>query len=452
MVPIGTDFARDDAQLIRSSLQKHVESMFASMSPEARKGYEHLVGSVYLPADFNELVVDRLSKSTIKTPWPISDHLSDRQRAWTRFGISPRHDDSDKPLQYVLTKSGDYVMNCFACHGGNMYGAVFPGAPNTTFALESLTESVRRIKLREKLPMAHMDVGSVFMPLGSTIGTSNAVMFGVALMNDRDKDLNVLDHMPPSMLHHDMDAPPWWHFSKKTHIYADGFAAKGHRGLMQFMLVRQNGPDKFRRWEEDFRMVYEFLSSVKPPRYPLPIEHEKAARGELVFGKHCASCHGTYGSNPTYPEINVSMAEIGTDPVRWESLTPAHRDHYGQSWFAEYGKQDTLPSPEGYTAPPLDGIWASAPYFHNGSVPTLHDVLNPNDRPKIWRRTDLELDTVKMGLSIERLDQVPSGLGSVERRWYFDTSQKGKSAAGHDFPNELTTDEKEAVLEYLKTL
>ena len=48
-----------------------------------------------------------------------------------------------------------------------------------------------------------------------------------------------------------MDAPPWWHFKKKNRLYIDGFAQKGHRALMPFALIRENGPEKFRKWELD---------------------------------------------------------------------------------------------------------------------------------------------------------------------------------------------------------
>jgi hypothetical protein len=103
-------------------------------------------------------------------------------------------------------------------------------------------------------------------------------------------------------------------------------------------------------------------------------------------------------------------------------------------------------------APPLDGVWASAPYFHNGSVPTLWHVLHPDDRPIVWHRESTGYDTTRVGFLIEELTEVPSSVGVTERRRYFDTRYSGKSAAGHRFPDELTSEEKLAVLEYLKTL
>ncbi len=400
---------------VREGLQAHVRQMMRSLSPNAAAGYRVLVSNVYLPHDFDDFVVSELEAIDLPSPFegvqPTEVHEADSDQAWSprrsetlkKFGIVARPDDPGKPLQYVVTEDGRWVMNCFACHGGSTYGVSFPGAPNTTYALESLTEQVRRIKLKHKLPLAHMDVGSIAMPLGTTVGTSNAVMFGVALMNYRDKDLNVYPlRMPASMIHHDMDAPAWWHFQRKTHMYADGFAQKGHKGLMQFMLVRQNGPEKFRSWEKDFQDVYAFLSEVKAPRYPLSINETKANRGRVVFNSNCASCHGTYGNETNdYPELNVALSDIGTDSVRHEALTSAHRKHYGDSWFADYGRQTTYSSPDGYTAPPLDGIWATAPYLHNGSVPTLRSLLFPEERPRVWRRISESFNEAEVGYMIQ---------------------------------------------------
>jgi mono/diheme cytochrome c family protein len=444
----------ESARIIRESLQVQYAQLWESMSPEAKRGYKNLVGNVYLPFDFDEEVLIDLDRD--RSPLPLVGHTrieTPRGQTFARYGLSPRIEDPTKPLQYVVSPDGHYAMNCFACHGGNLFGITYPGAPNTTYVLESLTESVRKTKLRLSKPMAHMDIGSLVMPLGTNVGTSNAVMFGVALMNYRDKELNVhVNRAPAQMTHHDMDAPPWWHFHRKHHIYIDGFAQKGHKGLMQFMLVRQNGPEKFKNWESDFRDVYAFLSELRPPKYPLPIDQELAAQGKRVFEANCASCHGTYGNESLYPERNIPIDEIGTDRVRFDALTATHRSHYGGSWFADFGGQETFAEVDGYVAPPLDGIWASAPYLHNGSVPTLWHLLNPESRPVVWRRTHLGLDIDKMGFQVEELGQLPPRLKPAEKRHYFSTSMPGKSAKGHDYPSSLTDDEKRAVLEYLKTL
>lgn len=451
----------------------------SELSPAARRGYDHLVGSAYLPSDFDSDVAYRLAKASwkmaqrkAKTSDSVSaDKLTEPTNTqlaevfWDRFGLTARPaiqadgvvennpNQLPPPLQYVVNEDGSYVMNCFACHGGKVNGATYPGAPNNRYALQTLTEEVRLLKIQLGKPLTHMDLGSAFLPLGTTRGSSNAVMFGVALMHFRDADLNVIQWRPaPKLVNHDMDPPPWWHFKKKHHLYIDGFAEKGHRGLMQFMLVRQNGPEKFRAWEDDFRDVFEFISSVPSPKYSGPIDSGLAREGEKIFVDQCSSCHGTYGAGGKYPEQIIPLDEIGTDPVRYQSLSAEHRQAYGESWFALNGKQNTLAEPGGYVAPLLDGVWASAPYFHNGSVPTLWHLLNPDKRPVVWKRATEETDFTKVGLTVEELNEVPEKLTTEQRREYFDTRAFGKSAAGHNFPEKLTPAQRDAVLEYLKTL
>jgi hypothetical protein len=153
----------------------------------------------------------------------------------------------------------------------------------------------------------------------------------------------------------------------------------------------------------------------------------------------------------------VPIDEVGTDRVRLDALAARERRDLNASWFAHFGADaaglEDRADPGGYVAPPLDGVWASAPYFHPGSVPTLWHVLHPQERPAVWRRSPEGYDEARVGLDVEEFDDLPAEklLPSV-RRGFFDTRRPGKSAAGHDFPEALTGDEKAAVLEYLKTL
>ena len=421
----------------------------------AQRGYELLTQKAYLPSDFDQETFDSLWKCWPEPERTQAEQASLEQRrllTLARYGLTPRPDDPSKPLQYVVDAEGQWTMNCFACHGGKVAGQVLPGLPNSHYALMTLTDDVRKTKIALRKRLSRMELGSLFMPLGTTNGTTNAVNFGVALMALRDKELNLVDRRPPPMLHHDMDAPPWWNFHKKKQLYIDGFAAKGSRGLMQFMLVHTNGPEKFRSWEAEFRDVYAYLSSLRPPRYPYAIDQSLASEGRVAFERVCADCHGTYGEGGEYPERMVAIDEIGTDRVRFDALTPAHRRAYGESWFAHYGELTNVDAPSGYVAPPLDGIWASAPYFHNGSVPTLWHLLHPDERPQIWQRTADGYDQERVGLEHRSVTVLPSQLTAAEQRTWFNTKLRGKSAAGHDHPNRLTDAERRAVLEYLKTL
>ncbi|MEO1616947.1 MAG: hypothetical protein AAFV88_13910 [Planctomycetota bacterium] len=425
----------------------------------AERGYRFLTERAVLPGDFTQSTVDALW-----TVWPEplrseAEKATPEQRRemiYERYGLTIRPgDDSGKPLQYVVEKNGRWTMNCFSCHGGNVYGKPTPGAPNNRFALQSLTEEIGKTKITQGLLPGRMELGAMFIPLGTTNGTTNAVVFGMGLMNGRDAKLNVVVKPPRMFTHHDMDAPPWWHFHKRPNLYIDGFAQKGHRGLMQFTLVPENGPEFYRETEDDFRDVYAYLESLRPPKYPAAIDAALAEQGRAVFQSNCAECHGTYGQDWTYPNVRVPLDEIGTDPVRLKALTVEGRQKYADSWFAHAGEPDeqtTVVEPDGYVAPPLDGVWASAPYFHNGSVPTLWHVLNPEKRPEIWRPKSQELDESRVGISIEVVDQVPKTDDMVFRRSFFDTRKFGKSRTGHDYPSELDAAERNAVLEYLKTL
>ena len=115
-----------------------------------------------------------------------------------------------------------------------------------------------------------------------------------------------------------------------------------------------------------------------------------------------------------------------------------------------------------YRARPLDGVWATAPYLHNGSVPTLYDMLTPqHQRPKIFCVGSREFDPVKVGLPVKSSEACATGLTR------FDVTGLGNSNLGHSFegtetdttklPNGiigrgLSDTERGALVQYLKTL
>jgi len=437
------------------------DAAVAADADAAARGRHLLLTRRYLPADFDQAVFDELWTTWEEPARSRAERAAPAERrrmTMDRYGLTPHPDDPTRSMQYVVDADGTWTMSCLACHQGQVDGRVIPGLPNSNYALETLTEDVRAVKLRQRKPFGHMDLGSLIIPLGTTDGTTNAVMFGVALMRHRDPDLSIVQRPPRfDLVHHDMDAPAWWHYSTRKSLYADGFAPKGHRMLMQFLLVKENGPEQFRAWEDDFRAVEAWLESLRPPAWPWSVDAALAGRGRDVFARHCASCHGTPGAAGGYPERLVDIDEIGTDRVRLDSLTAKERGELTRSWFGHMGADAAglagRESPGGYVAPPLDGIWATAPYLHNGSVPTLWHLLHPAERPAVWRRSPAGYDRSRVGLEVEVLDAAPAGrLTAAERRRRFDTTKPGKSAGGHDFPDVLDEEEKAAVLEYLKTL
>lgn len=425
----------------------------------AERGWRLLRTKTYLPPDFDQQVFDELWKV-----WPEPERsraaaatpAERRQMTFSRYGLmeAPDGDGTGPALGYVDNGNSGWVMNCFACHGGKVAGRVIPGLPNSHTALHSLTEDVRLTKLRLFKKPGHLDLASLKMPLGTSHGTTNSVIFGVALGNLRDRDMNIERARPePKLVHHDMDPPPFWNVKKKRSLYADGFAPKNHRVLMQFMLLPSNGPDKLREWEPDYQAVMAWIEAQTPPKYPNAVDEPLAVTGQKLFEQHCSECHGRYGKDAHYEQITVPIDVVKTDRVRLDALNPEHRTWMQVGWLSRFGADAVDVDPKGYVAPPLDGIWASAPYFHNGSVPTLWHVLHPDQRPAVWKRTEDGYDQQKVGLEISTFDAVPEAARTpYEKRQYFDTRAFSKSAAGHDFPNRLKPDEKAAVLEYLKTL
>jgi mono/diheme cytochrome c family protein len=424
----------------------------------AQRGYRLLLEKPYLTPDFDQQVFDELWKTweePLRKKAEAATPDERRKMAYSRYGLVERPNDRrHRPLQYVVDEKGNWTMNCLSCHQGKVAGKAYPGVPNSLYALETLTEEVHETKQRLGKPSSRMETGAMLIPLGTTNGTTNAVMFGVVLLAFRDADLNWKGGFPPPLTNHDHDAPAWWNFHRRRSLYSDGFAAKSPRAIMQFLLDKDNSGKKFREWEEDFKDIYAWLDSLEPPKYPFAVDAPLAERGHALFDEHCARCHGTAGRDSRFPNKIVPIETVGTDPVRLSALTVGQRTLYSKSWFGQYGKEPFVADPGGYVAPPLDGIWASAPYFHNGSVPTLWHVLHADERPKIWRRTEDGYDQEKVGLEFEKFDLLPQAafLAHKERHRYFDTSLPGKSAAGHRFQDNLNEDEKRAVLEYLKTI
>ena len=429
------------------------------LTPAAR-GYENLRTHAYLPPDLDDEVFNALW-----TVWSEpergaaegADPAERRKLTFSYYGLMSVPGEGGQPttpLGYIVDPQGNWSMNCLACHGGKVAGKVIPGLPNSHTALQTLSEDIRAVKIQQGKPLSHLDLGSIQMPLSTTNGTTNAVVFGIVLGAFRNPDMTVdLNKTLPKLVHHDMDAPPFWNVRKKSSLYIDGFAPKTTRPLMQFILLPRVTPEQLTEWEPEFDQIRQWIESVDVPRYPYEINRELAQRGETAFNQHCARCHGTYGENGKYAQQTIPLSEVGTDPLRMQSLTPEHRNWMKQGWLSRFGQDHVEVDPEGYVAPPLDGIWASGPYFHNGSVPTLWHVLNSKQRPKIWKRSDDGFDRERVGLEVEEFDRIPAAAKTpAQRRRYFETRLPGKSASGHLFPEKLTAEEKEAVLEYLKTL
>ena len=221
--------------------------------------------------------------------------------------------------------------------------------------------------------------------LNSSRGTNNAGQIAAVLLSLRNTDLSVRSFPVPLGANlPEMDTPPWWHMKRKRTMYYDGRTdARSVRTSMQFLLGEKS-LDDLKALEPAFRDILAFFKSLEPPKYPVPDRHGPGRpwRGRLQMT--CVRCHGTYGPDGKYPNKIVPLDVIGTDPARSLGLSDRLVAHYNKTWLG--AESPVEPAPVGYQAPPLDGIWATAPYLHNGSVPTLHALLQSSSRPARFTR------------------------------------------------------------------
>ena len=238
---------------------------------------------------------------------------------------------------------------------------------------------------------------------------------------------------------------------------------------------------------------------LKKPRWPEnvfgPIDRPRAERGRALFNSTCASCHETpLRVTPTGLKVYklFSPSEVGTDPAvavnfdrpvtvngvaqpfphaaldvlekikvayyqrnkvpaETQATWEARAVRAGNEWtprlratLKESADYDDTRVGKVYPAKPLAGAWATAPYLHNGSVPTIYDLLLPRaQRPAKFRVGQREFDPVHLGY------QAPSEPAST---FELDVSQPGNSNAGHEYGTAWTGEQRLDVIEYLKAL
>jgi len=215
-----------------------------------------------------------------------------------------------------------------------------------------------------------------------------------------------------------------------------------------------------------------WLLTAEPPKYPYPVDAARAARGEKVYAQYCAGCHGASGRSFSAPAgtekrecVGAAASEdalygpqvgritriehVGTDRRRLDSFSHDLAVHMGTVYAGYPHRYCHYRKTFGYANMPLDGVWLRAPYLHNGSVPTLRDLLEPQaGRPKLFYRGNDVYDPRKVGFVADA-----PALGG--RKFFaYDTSQPGNGNAGHEgreYGTRLAPADKDALVEYLKT-
>ncbi|MBC7943668.1 MAG: c-type cytochrome, partial [Burkholderiales bacterium] len=194
-----------------------------------------------------------------------------------------------------------------------------------------------------------------------------------------------------------------------------------------------------------------WLLDVKPPVYPYAIDRELALSGESIYQAYCADCHGQSGADFKGARVGhvTPIAEIGTDRGRLDSFTADLAANLGSVYAGYDWRFKGFRKTFGYANMPLDGLWLRAPYLHNGSVPTVRDLLEPaSARPRVFYRGYDVYDPRKLGFVSDVAEE--NGRAYFE----FDTSLAGNDNQGHEgkaYGTELRAEQKAALVEFLKT-
>lgn len=261
------------------------------------------------------------------------------------------------------------------------------------------------------------------------------------------------------------DFPPIWNQRQredlKLQLHWDGNNAE----LRERNLIAASGVVGRDLQALDFdrlQRITAYIRDLKPPRYEemnpegredLRIKQELVEKGRDLYKKYCFDCHDPGGKR--FDKV-VPVEEIGTDRNRVDAFTEDLKEELNKvgpiyvMGGTKVWELRNFKKTNGYVNTLLDGIWLRAPYLHNGSVPTLKDLLNkPDQRPKKFYRGNDLYDWEKVGFK--------SDVSAQDGRKFFeyDTAKPGNDNGGHHghlYGTELPELEKEALIEYLKTL
>lgn len=426
-------------------------SVWSAEKPSAERGKAILTSHALNPPLWSRKAYDNAWKH-----WGVKERPSDYDAAFrAHYGLHVAPFDN-KGLPLGLQESNGLlsrgiINNCLLCHASTIAGQTLIGLANSALDLQALFHD-----------LSHQDgfqinEGFDFSVARGTVDPINPLTF---LISFRDAELNV---RPQQKLGYSSDVasdpPAWWQLKrKKTRDWTGNVDVRSTRVDMVNLLNPINGPAYIKKQESAFADIGAFLMTIEAPKYPFSIDSTRAERGQVVYESKCVKCHG---SKTSYPNRIVPFDVIGTDRTLADAMTPRLRENFNASWFARElgpeGKPYVVTETDGYQAPPLDGIWATAPYFHNSSAPTLYHVLNSKARPRVFTRsyrTDKEeYDTEKIGWRVKVLDHAPGEKSPwLERRNVYDTDQRGRGNGGHTFGDSLSEAERGDLLEYLKTL
>lgn len=441
---------------------------------DAQRGYDALVNFGYVRCGVPYPLFAAYSKLF---PTKAADKLPGRTGHNTELPYYLTSFRTKKGVELV-------TLNCMVCHAARLGGQLVMGLGETnsdyTGSVSSLADVLGKVlalggsltlNADEKAELTRFTSRSTLLApyLGTrSKGVNPADSLGAILAAHRDpttlawSDTPIIT--PPEKYPVPLDVPPWWRVKKKNALYYMGFGRNDHsRLMMASSMLCTDDTTEADEIDARFPDVRAFLASLSPPGYTGPLDRDLAERGRVVFNGTCARCHGTYAGSDkqaadSYPNRLIDIDEVRTDDMMVEELTsPRGREYFAwlnKSWF---GKLARVEQTHGYVAPPLDGVWATAPFLHNGSVPSLEALLDSSKRPRYFSRRVVagedSFDPVTVGIKYTPLDHGQLDEKDASKRTsIYDTTLLGYSNSGHTFGDALSDEDRKAVIEYVKTL
>ncbi len=269
-------------------------------------------------------------------------------------------------------------------------------------------------------------------------------------------------------------------------LYVDG-GFSGNTAEVTYRLafsINPDGSDYLEYAHEFEQQVPQYLSKIEPPKYPFAVHAAVVTKGHQVYARNCAECHGSFqktGSQWTLNYTGEIVADVGTDDQRFKFFTEVLPRISEWKAVKANGVGANIVYNQGYIAPPLVGIWARAPYLHNGSVANVRQLLGPPGarynkfgvwpRPAShqyydqealgWKAVDLstfsELDVVNFKQSSAENNNLRVYDQSVRFQIFDKVGIPGLKNSGHDlgsspFNGYLTPQDTDHLIEFLKTI
>lgn len=361
------------------------------------------------------------------------------------------------------------VLGCVGCHSGRAAGRLIVGLGNKNIDVYQIGADLVRAQSLYSKVMRNNLKNNEYKQL-----TQQALAFARRLTVSEDANLtrglvpvsiirrwfydNQKRPVPKNMGRGQVKVPAFWGygFKRKVGQFSDGFGngvLPGWGAAVE--LVGGQLPEHVREYSDRLEHAEEILGDLLPPPYPFAIDSKLTLRGRAVYENSCKKCHGRYEKDeyghPIYEApLWVPIHVVGTDSERLIGNSEEFLDIIDRNPLQDLIQTTRLGA--GYFAPKLYGIWSRFPYLHNASVPSLCALLTPPDQRTHFFSLKESGEEHRFDRTCVGLTDLPIPMILKSSREIYDTHRMGHSNRGHRFGTQLSTEEKAALIEYLKTL